>query len=144
MLEITRGRTWSVPHTIYDDDAGTLTDLTEFVEFRSQIREKVAVRNAKGIFAHRLVANVEVVVVVEDSQIFLKLSRAATAALQPGSYLIDLVAEDADGADEDLLEPEPVVVVNGPTSSFLDDAIPEEIPALVPDFSDEFNDALLD
>lgn len=131
-------------HTVMDTESGPLTDLSVFTEYRSQIREKTAVRNRRGIFAHRLVANVEVVADQGESQITLKLSRAATAALQPGDYLIDLVASDAQGNDEALLVPEPVVVSNGPSSSFLDDAIPEEIPALVPDFSEEFNTALQD
>ena len=131
-------------HTVYDNEAGPLTDLTAFTEFRSQIREKTAVRNRRGIFAHKLVANVEVVVDNGESQLTLKLSRAATAALQPGDYLIDLVGSDAQGNDESFLVPEPIRVANGPTSSFLDDAIPEEVPVLVPDFSDEFNTALTD
>lgn len=132
-----------MPHTVYDDyEAGTLADLSHIVEVRCQIREKVAVRNRKGIFAHKLVANVTAT--IEGSILTLSLSRAATAALQPADYLIDVAGTDANGVDESLLDTEPVRVINRPSSSFLDDAIPEEIPILVPDFSEEFNTALED
>jgi hypothetical protein len=143
MLEIARGRTWSVAHTIYDDyEAGTLADLSHITEVRCQIREKTAVRDRKGIFAHPLVANVTAT--LEESILTLSLTRAATAALQPADYIIDVVGSDVNGVDESLLDPEPIKVVNRPTSAFADDAIPEVPAVLVPDFSGEFETALVD
>ena len=142
MLEIVRGRTWDQRHSVLDNEAGPLSDLSHIVSWRSQIREKTAVRNKRGIFAHKLVANVDV---TESNSVLIQtLSRAATAALSPGDYLIDIVGSDVSGNDESFLDPEPVRVVNRPTSAFEDDALPAEIPVLVPDFAGEFNTALVD
>lgn len=142
MLEITRGRTWTQYHTVLDAEGGPASDLSHLVELRSQIREKTATKNARGIWAHKLVANVEIT--RTDNVLRQFLSRAAASALQPGDYLIDIVGSDADGNDESLLDPEVIRVINRPTSAFPGDALPEEIPVLVPDFSDEFNTALND
>jgi hypothetical protein len=110
MLEIVRGRTWVQTHTVYDDaDQTVLSDLSDYTAFRSQIREKVAVRNKAGFFEHKLVA--EVAVSVLGSVVTQTITRAQTLLLNTGEYLIDLTADD-----EALLEPEPIKVVNRPTS----------------------------
>jgi hypothetical protein len=113
MLEIVRGRPWTVAHTVYDSEGGPLTDLSEFGGFASQIREKNATRNRKGFFEHKLVADVEVTFV--DSVLSLSLPLETVNTLQTGDYLIDLVAVLDDNSTEALLVPEPVIVVNRPT-----------------------------
>lgn len=113
MLEIVRGRPWFVAHTVYDNEGGPLTDLTQFTSFACQIREKTATRNRKGFFEHKLVA--EVTVSVVDSTITLSLPVATVDLVQTGDYLIDLIGIFNDGTTEALLVPEPVVVVNRPT-----------------------------
>jgi hypothetical protein len=141
MIEIVRGRTWKLQHTVLENEGGPLADLSHITEWRSQIREKTAVKNRRGQFAHKLVANVTIT--ESNSVLTASLTRAGTAAIDIGDYLISIVGS-TDTEDEVFLDPEPVKVVNGPTSSFYDDAIPEEVPVLVPDFSDEFNTALND
>jgi hypothetical protein len=143
MLEIVRGRTWTQTHTVLDsEDPTDFADLSVFVQFRSQIREKSAIRNTKGIFEHKLVA--EVAVSRVDSVITQFLTRTQTDALAPGEYLIDLVGFDVDGVDEALLEPEPVKVTNRPTRSSDLNLPDQEIPSVIPDFGDTFNTALND
>jgi hypothetical protein len=143
MLEIVRGRTWSVAHTIYDDyEAGTLADLSDITDVRCQIREKTAVRNRKGVFEHALVATASASIV--DSVLTLSMTRAATEALQSADYLIDVLGSDVNGVDESLLDPEPVKVVNRPTSVQPGDIIADPSPYPVPDFSGEFETALAD
>lgn len=140
MLEIARGRTWSQSHTVLDTEIGPPSNLAAFVSVRSQIREKTAVRNARGIFEHKLVANVTVT--VYDNVITQSLSRAATNVLQPGDFLIDIVGTYTNGDDESLLDPEPIKVTNRPTSAIPGDAIPADTPTNVPNFAGEFTDAL--
>lgn len=142
MLEIVRGRTWTQYHTVLDAEGGPASDLSHLVELRSQIREKTATKNARGIWAHRLVANVEVT--REDNILRQFLTRAATSALQPGDYLIDIVGSDVDGNDESLLDTEVIRVINRPTSAFPGDALPEEVPVLIPDFAGEVEAAVED
>jgi hypothetical protein len=144
MLEIVRGRPWSVAHTVYDSEGGPLADLTEFASFRSQIREKNATRNRKGFFEHKLVADVTVTVL--ESVITLSLPVATVDTLHTGDYLIDLVGIFADASTEALLVPEPVVVVNRPTAPFSTPSpIPlPPVPPILPDFSEEFETALID
>jgi hypothetical protein len=114
MLEIVRGRTWTQDHTVLDsEDLTDLTDLSIFTQFRSQIREKAALRNSKGIFEHKLV--IEVTVARLGSVITQSLTRAQADSLSPGEYLIDLVGVRTDGTDEALLEPEAIKVTNRPT-----------------------------
>lgn len=117
MLEIVRGRPWSVDHTVYDNEDGPLTDLGLFIGFRSQIREKTATRNRKGFFEHALVADVNVTADASRSVINLSLPRATVDTLNVGDYLIDLVGLFDVGGEsvEALLVPEPVAVVNRPT-----------------------------
>lgn len=113
MLEIVRGRPWSAPHTVYDNEDGPLADLSHLVEYRCQIREKTATRNRKGFFEHRLVTDVA----VEELQsiITLSLTVEQTALLQTGEYQIDLIGIAIDSSVESLLDPEPIRVVNRPT-----------------------------
>lgn len=113
MLEIVRGRSWQVAHTVLDNEDGPPTDLSIFSTIKSQIREKTATRNAKGIFEHKLVATVTVF--VDDSILWLKLLPAQTTALEPRDYLVDVLGTFSDGTHESLLDPEPVRVVNRPT-----------------------------
>ena len=113
MLEIVRGRPWVVTHTVYDNEGGPLTDLSQFDSFACQIREKNATRNRKGFFEHALVADVTVSAV--DSVLTLSLPLATANTLQTGDYIIDLVGIFGDGSTEALLVPEPILVVNRPT-----------------------------
>lgn len=116
MLEITRGRTWSVYHTVNDSLSGPLSDLTHLVTLKSQIRDKTATKNSKGVFEHPLIVDVTVTASGEtNSTIRLTLTRAQTTQLKPGDYLIDLIGTTAGGEDEVLLNPEPVKVANRPT-----------------------------
>lgn len=145
MLEIVRGRPWFVIHTVYDNEGGPLTDLSEFTSFACQIREKTATRNRKGFFEHKLVADVVVQVDLPNSQLVLFLSADTVNTLQTGGYLVDLVAVRSDGLTESFLEPEPVTVVNRPSNPT--DLPPDYFPPLpveVPDFSEIFNGALED
>lgn len=112
-MEIVRGRTWVQWHTVMDTEEGPLSDLFG-ITFKSQIREKTAVRNSRGIFEHALV--VDVTVDVEDSSISMSLTRAQTSALAPGEYLIDLVGTSNSNEDESYLGPEPIRVCNRPTT----------------------------
>jgi hypothetical protein len=113
MLEIVRGRNWSVPHTVYDNVGGPLSDLSHLVEFRCQIRQKTAVRNPKGFFEHPLVITASAS--VDDSVLTLSLTAAETTTLQTGEYILDCVGLTSEGDSESLLDPEPVKVVNRPT-----------------------------
>lgn len=116
MLEITRGRSWKQYHTVLDYEGGPLSDLTHLTTIKSQIREKTATRNAKGIFEHRLIAEVTVTSSgITESTILQSLTREQTEALSPGDYLIDMVGYDANNIDEALLEPEAIKIVNRPT-----------------------------
>jgi hypothetical protein len=146
MLEIVRGRPWVVTHTVYDNEGGPLTDLTEFASFACQIREKTATRNRKGFFEHALVADVTVQVDTSNSVILLFLPVTTVDTLHTGDYLIDLVAVLPSGNTEALLVPEPVSVVNRPS---LPSGLPPEVisPALpdgIPDFDAMFDEALED
>jgi len=143
MLEIVRGRSWSVVHTLYDSLEGPLTDLSVFDEYRCQIREKSATRNSQGYFEHAVVANVVVTANVPASQLTLSLTRNGAALLHTGDYQIDLLGL-RDGADEALLQPEPVRVTNRPSSTVEGDFIPQEVSTPIPDFSETYNEALED
>jgi hypothetical protein len=114
MLEIVRGRNWSVVHTVYDDaENGTPTDLSQFTSIISQIREKTAMRNRRGFFEHAKVA--DVIVSTEANQMTLSLTAEVIATLNTGDYLIDAVGTLDGGSHESLLDPEPVSVVNRPS-----------------------------
>jgi len=142
VLEITRGRQWIQSHTVLDSADGPPSDLTVFTSILSQIREKSATRNAKtGYFENRVIATCEIEIV--GSVIFQKLSRAATLLLHTGDYLIDIVGVRSDG-DESLLDPEPIRVINRPSSVLPADTIPEPISVVIPDFSGAFETALSD
>lgn len=117
-LEIVRGRPWSVVHTVQDTEDGPLTNLAEFVSFQSQIREKTATRNTKGFFEHALVTNVTVTADFSNSTLTLSLTRDQVDQLKTGEYLIDMIGLytfSPTGSYEQLLPPEPAVVVNFPT-----------------------------
>lgn len=108
MLEIVRGRNWSVAHTVLEGADGPPTDLSVFT-LKCQIREKLATRNSKGFFEHKLIASPTVI--VEGSVFYLKLSSAASLLLQTGEYIIDVVSTGS----ESFLDTEPIKVVNRPT-----------------------------
>jgi len=144
MLEITRGRTWEQFHTVTDSEGGPYSDLTGLT-FRSQIREKVATRNANGIFEHRLVATVDVTSSgVTGSTLRQFLTRSATSKLELKDYLIDILATDEAGNDQSILDPEPIRVIARPTSVTAGDIIPEDVPSNIPNFSEQFEEALND
>ena len=115
MLEIVRGRSWSVPHTVYDSTDGPLSDLSDIVELKSQIRAKHASRDKSGHFVNELIADVTVAKSDLASTITLSLTADATTALFEGDYLIDLVAILNNGRNESYIDPEPIRVVNRPT-----------------------------
>ena len=114
MLEIVRGRNWSVAHTVFDDaELQVPTDLSQFSSFTCQIREKTATRNRKGFFEHAKVA--DVTVTTDANVMTLSLLSETVALLNTGDYLIDVVGTLGDGSHESLLDPEPVNVVNRPS-----------------------------
>lgn len=115
MLEIIRGRSWSVPHTVYDTTDGPLSDLSGVVELKSQIRAKHASRDKDGHFTNELITDVAVTKSNLASTITLSLTKEATSALFEGDYIIDLVATLSDGTNETYIDPEPIRVVNHPT-----------------------------
>lgn len=142
MLEIARGRTWKQYHTFMDSAEGPLSDLSHLTMLRSQIRKKTAVK-VNGIFEHPLVMEVTTEL-LPDSQTLQSLTRTQTATLETGDYIIDLIGFDADGVDEVLLDPEPIKVINRPTNA-IDLDLPEPVvPVVVPDFSEEYETALVD
>lgn len=124
MLEIVRGRPWSVAHTLLDAPDGPASDLRIYTLDESnagyvkcQIRGKTATRNARGVFELPLVAEVTATLSGATAQILtLSLTRQQVNALAPGDYLIDAVGVAADGSVEALLNPEPLRVVCHPTS----------------------------
>lgn len=143
MLEIVRGRSWRQDFTVLDNEDGPMTDLSIYEEIRCQIREKDSIKNKKtGVFENTLVQ--EVTVIVEDAGIILTLNRVQTTALKNGVYQIDMVGTLVDG-DEPLLDTEPIVVTNRPTfpSSDFIPAPPSGVVVL-PDFVEEFEEALED
>ena len=109
MLEIVRGRPWSVSHTVYDTE-DSLSDLSGITTLKSQIREKYATKDKDGHLVHALVADATVTKVDLASTITLSLTQEQTTALFAGDYLIDLIADA-----ESYLDPEPIRVVNRPT-----------------------------
>lgn len=113
MLEIAKGRSWSVTHTVYDSEDGPLSDLTGYT-FKSQIRQKFGTRVSVGDFENALVADVTVAVDVSLAQITLSLSLVEVEPLLVADYQIDLVGTK-DGLDEAFLLPEPIRVTNRPT-----------------------------
>ena len=113
MLEIVKGRSWSVAHTVYDSEDGPLSDLTGYT-FKSQIREKFGTRVEGGDFENKLVADVTVEVAINESIITLSLTQAQVDPLLVNDYQIDLVGTK-DGLDEAFLIPEPIRVTNRPT-----------------------------
>lgn len=96
-----------------ESDVGPLSDLSIYTSIKSEIREKTAVKSKRGFFENKIVATC--VVTHYESVITLSLSREVTALLQNGDYLIDVVGIRL-GADESLLDPEPIRVINRPTS----------------------------
>lgn len=115
MLEITRGRTWTQFHTVVDYEGGPYSDLTGLT-LTSEIREKTATRNAKGVFEHKLVATVAVTQSgVTGSTIKQFLTREQTALIPPGDYVIDILATDGSAVDQSILDPEPIRSIDRPT-----------------------------
>ncbi len=114
MVEITRGRTWKLDHLLYDDlDETVPSDLSKFSNFRSQIRERIATKQADGCFSQTLVANLTIGVV--GNKITTSLTREQTIALAIGTYQFDVIAEDEDGDDVELVALETVKVNTKPT-----------------------------
>ena len=110
MLEIVKGRSWSVSHTVYDSEGGPLSDLTGYV-FKSQIRGKYGVKNGND-FEHPLIHDVTVTRV--DSVLTLSLTRDQVESIPVGEYQIDLIGTK-DEQDEEFLPVEPIKVTNHPT-----------------------------
>lgn len=127
MLTITRGRTWSVIHTVRDGSPdGPLSDLLYIVEAKCQIRSKSQQRDGNGYFNQPLVVDVDVVRSGDKLSVFtLELSRSVTVLLPVGDYLVDVVGFDAAGNDESLLDPEPIRVINRPSHPVEEDALPD-------------------
>lgn len=144
MLEIVRGRNWAVAHTVLDSEDGPPTDLSIFTTIACQIREKTATRNARGFFEHKVIATPTVEVV--DNVYWLKLSVTLVDKLHTGDYLIDVVGTLSDDSHESLLDPEPVKVVNRPSapSATPVDEPPLPAPVVIPNFAEEFEEALED
>jgi hypothetical protein len=111
MLEILKGRSWSVAHTVYDSEGGPLSDLDGYT-FKSQIRKRLATQTAGGDFEQELLTDVTVTRV--DSTLTLSLTREQVNDLLTGTYQIDLVGTK-DGEDEEFLPVEPIRVVTAPT-----------------------------
>lgn len=117
MLEIVRGRTWEVVHTVLDYADGPESDLSAYLEAGSsakcEIREKSAVRLSNGDFRNELVA--EPAVTLSGSSLTLAMTRSETRRLRLGIYQIDVVLTDAAGNDWTVLPTEPVSVTDQPT-----------------------------
>ena len=117
MLEIVRGRTWEVVHTVLDYADGPESDLSAYLEpgasAKCEIREKVARKLPNGDFYNDPVA--EPVVVLSGSSLTLSLTRSDTRKLRLGTYLLDVVLTDASGNDWTVLPTEPVLVTDQPT-----------------------------
>lgn len=112
MLEIVRDRPWFAVHTLLDSEGGPVSDTTGMTP-KCQIREKNAVRNAKGVWTNRLVADVTAGFSGTTGSILtLSLTRAQVNLIPHGDYLIDVVVVET---GESLLNPEPIRVVNRPT-----------------------------
>jgi hypothetical protein len=143
MLEIVNGRDWKVVHTVHDyEEGGALSDLTGFV-FQSQIRERVATKDENGFFRNKLVADVVVAVDVNTSTITLQLPLSEVNKIKQGIYQIDLIGVVVEtGETEVFLDPEEIAVVNRPTLAPGGAGGIEDPQIPVPDFSDQFNDAL--
>lgn len=111
MLEIVKGRSWSVAHTVYDSEGGPLSDLDGYV-FKSQIRKKYGTRNQSGDFEHELVA--DVTVTRNQSVLTLSLTKDQISEIPVDEYQIDMIGTK-DDLDEEFLPVEPVKVTNHPT-----------------------------
>lgn len=109
MLSLTRGRTFELVQTFLDTVDGPQSDMSHVLTIRCQIRTKG--NNA-------LVVTVTCVRV--GAVVTLSLTRAQSLLIEVGDYLVDIVGTDVNGKDEVLMEPEPIRVVNGPTSPVVD------------------------
>jgi hypothetical protein len=116
MIQIARGRAWSLVHTVCDDEEGVLADLSGIV-FACAIRIKTGVQG-QGFFRNALVASVSVDVDLEDSQITLSLDEKSVNGIKQGTYQIELIGTHTDGEIEVFIEPEDVVVTNSPAGNF--------------------------
>ncbi len=119
MLEIVRGRTWEVQHTVLDYADGPESDLSAFLapgaSSKCEIRERNGTRLGNGDFYLNPVAEPVVTLVADAPQLTLSMSRAETNKLRLGTYDIDVVLTDASGKDWTILPVEPVRVVDRPT-----------------------------
>lgn len=149
MLEIPRGRNWTVVHTILNsDDPTDLADMLEDgspVPVRCQLRKKTAVKNpANGMFELPLVAEISATLDgITGEQLTLFLGAQATDAIPVGDYILDAFAIWSDH-EEHLLMPETVRVVNYPTRILGAPEFPPNVEPVVPSFVDEFTTALED
>ena len=122
MLEIVRDRSWEQYQTVLDSDSvdgvgdyNDFSDLTVFQTIKSQIRQKFASK-VNGVFQHAFVCEVTITLSgTTNSTIKMSLTREQTNALAPGEYFIDIVASTAGEYDENLMEPEAILVSNRPT-----------------------------
>ena len=137
MIEAPRHRSFELVHTIRDSIDGPLSDLTDFVEVRSQIREKTALRNEKtGIFENALVTDVVAVLSgTTNSTLTLSLSREIVTMIPPGDYLVDAIGLKENGDYEVFLNPEPIRFTNRPTYQTEEDND-------IPNFVEIFQNAL--
>ena len=113
MLEIVRGRTWRVDHTVLDYADGPESDLSGFTSAKCEIRERVSQRLGNGDFIQPLV--LEVPVSIDGARITLSLTRQQTTRLRLGTYLLDVVLTTSSGEDWTAIPPEPVLVSDQPT-----------------------------
>lgn len=150
MLEIPRGRNWSVVHTILNsedesDFADMLDELGVPVPVRCQLRGKTAIKNpANGMFELPLVAEVTAGLSGITGEILtLSLFANVTDLIPVGDYILDAFAIWTDH-EEQILVPEVARVVNFPTRSIGSPEFPPNFEQVVPSFVDDFATALVD
>jgi hypothetical protein len=151
MLEIARGRNFLVVHTITDDGV-TPSNLLEDtgdgplpIAVRCQLRGTAAVRNPRSRrFELPLLAEINAALSGDTGEFLtLSLSATATDALELGSAVLDAVGIWSDH-EEVLLPPEPVKITLWPTTLIGAPVFAPEDVLAVPDFVDDFTDALED
>lgn len=153
MLEIPRGRNWSVVHTILNsEDESDFADMWDaaanppgFTPVRCQLRGKTAIKNpANGMFELPLVAEVTAGLSGLTGEILtLSLFANVTDTIPVGDYILDAFAIWTD-YEEQILVPEVVRVVNFPTRSIGSPEFPPNFEQVVPSFVDDFTTALVD
>lgn len=131
-IEVVRGRTFELTQTLLDSEDGPFSDMSDYTNWRSQIRK----------FDETLVATVTVA--YTSGQVKVSLTRAATSNIEPGTYEMDILATDPDGRDEPIMEPESIVVRGRPTSVTGGDIVAADVPMDVPNFIEDYETALND